>query len=122
MMDYRISRFVRTTYRSILLTGSSQLIASRNQDRVGIEIYYNPDSSDLPFTGFFVYVGIDKDADSTDLSLQAYGQPLKWSFAEDGDTPQRQFTAIDNNNNKGFLQVIERWLPESILKAEIERM
>jgi hypothetical protein len=120
MADIRISRFVTTTFRVLADNGADVLLAAANKQRVGIEIFpLFRDAPGIPTT-ISGYVAIG-EAVVLQFGIPCYfGMPtLKWTFANDGNTPQLMFRGGTNNGNLDGWVVVERWLPESILDSHL---
>lgn len=114
--DYRISRWVRTVYSEIVIPFQGGLLLPASNQRVGVEIH-NPNA------GSSFTIAIDKPAGQRSITIWGNATlPLKWTFAEDGDTPQRAFYAFTGVNALITFAVIERFLPQSVLDRELSQL
>lgn len=116
MADYRISRWVRTTGAHYDLTAGQSVTIPPNKQRVGIQF----SCTDTPGN---IWMAIDKLAALGDMMLYTQNSgPLKFTFADDGDLPQRMFSISNVSMSNGNLYIIEHWLPESILERELQQL
>lgn len=123
MADYRISRFVTTTYKEIPATASDQQLAAPSKQRVGILIYYNIGTNVIPTTTSNACVAVGQTAVvNKGIPIDWLSDGLEYTFDRNGNLPQLEFRGIDQNASPGSFVVIEHCLPESILNAYLEKL